>query len=49
MDEKPDIPLSSRGARKLSFNDIYIVKTVLIQKPGNVSGNVTIGNVRAAL
>ena len=40
--------LRSRGARKLSFMDIHIVKTDSIQKLGNVTGNVTIGNVRAA-
>ena len=47
MDEKPDFYQSSRGARKL--RDIHIVKTDSIQKQGNVTGNVTIGNVRAAL
>ena len=49
MDAKPDFFLSSCGARKLSFMDIHLVKTDSIQKLGNVTGNMTIGNVRAAL
>ena len=31
------------------FSDIHIVKTDSIQKLANVTGNVKIGNVRAAL
>ena len=49
MDENADFFLSSLVLESKVFRDIHIVKTDSIQKPGNASGNVTIGNVRVAL